>query len=171
MLPSYSGTATPLYRENLNKVNNKVKSFLLQKPPRFIRHPTNCLIYDNRMVIPNKLKHLVLDAIHHKQPGQVGMLALAKLVWWPHIHSEIVAKTQACKSCTDQGKNLKPLLPKSQLGSLPPLTEPNQEIQMEFAVPITFKKIHRRIAYYSRLIAYQDTHMPKHSIIATQKQL
>ena len=88
----------------------------------------------------------MLDAIHHKQPRQVGMLALAKLIWWPHIHSEIVAKTQACKSCTDQGKTLKPLLPKSQLGSLPPLTEPNQEIHMDFAVPITFKEIHRRIA-------------------------
>ena len=92
------------------------------------------------MVIPKSLKQLVLDAIHHKHPGQVGMLALAKLVWWPHIPSEIVAKAQACRSCTDKGKNLKPLISKSQLGSLPPLTEPNQEIQMDFAGPIPFKE-------------------------------
>ena len=68
------------------------------------------------------------------------MLALAKLVWWPHIHSEIVTKAQACKSCTDKGKNLKHLVPKSQLGSLPPIIEPNQEIQMDFAGPIPFKE-------------------------------
>ena len=91
------------------------------------------------MVIPKSLKQLVLDAIHHEHPGQVGMLALAKLVWWPHIQSEIVAKAQSCRSCTDKGRNLKPLIPKSQLGSLPPLTEPNQEIQMDFAGPIPFK--------------------------------
>ena len=42
---------------------------------------TNCLLYDNRLVIPQKLKQLVLDTIHHKHPGQFGMLALAKLVW------------------------------------------------------------------------------------------
>ena len=102
--------------------------------------PNNCLIYDNRIIIPNKLKHLVLDATHHKHPGHAGMLALAKLVWWPHIHSEIVAKAQACRSCTDKGKILKPLIPKSQLGSLPPLKEPNQEIQMDFAGPIPFKQ-------------------------------
>ena len=37
--------------------------------------PTNCLLYDNSLVIPLKLKRLVLDTIHHKHPGQVGMPA------------------------------------------------------------------------------------------------
>ena len=168
LFPSYDNTPTPLYRENLNRVFNE--EFIVQasiknlKPiidlvttqnwedlkkvnPLFYKirrdllvTPTNCLLYDNRMVIPKSLKQLVLDAIHHKHPGQVGMLALAKLVWWPHIHSEIVAKAQACRSCTDKGKNLKPLISKSQLGSLPPLTEPNPEIQMDFAGPIPFKE-------------------------------
>ena len=39
-----------------------------------------------------------------------------------------------------QSKNSKNLIPKSQLGSLPPLMEPNQEIQMDFAGPIPFKE-------------------------------
>ena len=168
IFPSYDNTLTPLYRENLNRVFNE--EFIAQasikdlKPiidlvttqnwedlkkvnPLFYKirrdlsvTPTNCLIYDNRMVIPKSLKQLVLDAIHHKHPEQVGMLALAKLVWWPHIHSEIVAKAQACRSCMDKGKKLKPLISKSQLGSLPPLTEPSQEIQMDFAGPIPFKE-------------------------------
>ena len=168
LFPSYSDTPTPLYRENLNKVSNE--EFIAEasskelKPiidlvtaqnwedPKKVNRlyykihrdlsitPTNCLIYDNRMVIHRKLKHLVLDAIHYKHPGQVGRLPLAKLVWWPHIHSEMVAKSQACKSYTDKGENLKTLIPKSQLGSLPPLTGTNQEIHMDFAVPIPFKE-------------------------------
>ena len=86
-----------------------------------------------------KLKLLVLDTIHHKHPEEVGMLALAKLVWWPHIHSEIVAKAKACRHCTDKGKNLKALMSKNQLGNLTKLKERNEEIQMDFAGPIPYK--------------------------------
>ena len=88
---------------------------------------------------PQKLKQLVLDTIHHKHPGQVGMLALAKLVWWPRIHSENVSKAKACRNCIDKGKNLKAIIPKNQLGDLPKLKEPNEEIQMDFAGPIPYK--------------------------------
>ena len=133
LFDAYDDLPTPSYRENLNKVFNKkflaeasqreVKAIIdlvktqnwdnLKKvnPIYFrIRHdlsvtPTNCLLYDNRLVIPVKLKQLVLDTIQHNHPGQVGMLALAKLVWWPHIHSEIVSKTKACRHCTHKGKN------------------------------------------------------------------
>ena len=67
------------------------------------------------------------------------MLALAKLVWYPHIHSEIVAQAQSCRHCIEKGQNLKQLTPKTNLGSLPSLVEPNEEIQMDFAVPIPHK--------------------------------
>ena len=103
--------------------------------------PTGCLIYDNKLVIPNKLKGLVLETIHNKHPGHAGMLALAQLIWYPHVHSDIVAQAQACRHCTEKGKNLKPLIPKSQLGQLPVLSEPNEEVQMDLAGPIPFKDI------------------------------
>ena len=82
---------------------------------------------------------MVLQTVHSKHPGQAGMLALAKLIWYPHIHSEIVAQAQSCKHCIEKGKNLKPLIPRTNLGSLPTLVEPNEEIQMDFAGPILFK--------------------------------
>ena len=75
--------------------------------------PSGCLLYDNRLVIPAKLRPMVLQTIHSKHPGQAGMLALAKLVWCPHIHSEIVAQAQSCRHCIEKGKNLKPLTPKN----------------------------------------------------------
>ena len=82
---------------------------------------------------------MVLQTIHSKHPGQAGMLALAKFVWYPHIHSEIVAQAQSCKDCIDKGKNFKLLTPKNNLGVLPTLVEPNEEIQMDFTGPIPNK--------------------------------
>ena len=164
LFTAYNDLPTPLYRLNLTKVfNEELLSEASQKELKIIMDyvktenwedlkkvnplyyrirrdlsvtPTNCLLYDNRLVIPSRLKQLVLDTIHHNQPGQAGMLALAKLIWWPHIHSEIVSKAKACRQCIDKGKNLKALKPKTQLGQLPSLIEPNQEIQMDFAGPI-----------------------------------
>ena len=82
---------------------------------------------------------MVIESVHHKDTGRVVMLALAKLSWWPQSYWEIIAKAQACKPCMDKGINLKALLPKTQLGSLSKLVEPNQEMQMDFAGPIPFK--------------------------------
>ena len=100
---------------------------------------TGCLLYDNRLVIPAKLRPMVIQTIHSKHPGQAGMLALAQLVWYPHIHSEILAQAQSCKHCIEKGKNLKSLIRKNNIGALPTLVEPNEEIQMEFAGPIPYK--------------------------------
>ena len=119
--------------------------------------PTGCLLYDSRLVIPAKLRPMVLQTIRSKHPGRAGMLALAKLVWYPHIHSEIVAQAQSCKHCTDKGKNLKPLIPKNNLGVLPTLIEPNEEIQMDFAGPIPYKnstKNHYILVTVDRLPRY-----------------
>ena len=101
--------------------------------------PTGCLLYDNRLFIPAKLRPMVLQTIHSKHPGQAGMLALTKLTWYSHIHIEIVAQAQSCKHCIDKGKNLKPLITKNNLGTLPTLVETNEEIQMDFAGPIPYK--------------------------------
>ena len=163
----YDQTPTPLYRENLNRVFNE--EFIAQAPKKelspiieFVKNseweklkainstyyrirrdlsvsPSGCLIYDNKLVIPNKLKGMAHETIHNKHPGQAGMLALAQLIWYPHIHSDIVAQAQACRHCTEKGKNLKPLIPNTQVGNLPPLSEPNEEVQMDFAGPIPFK--------------------------------
>ena len=48
-------------------------------------------------------------------------------------------KAQACDGCTKQSKNLKSILPKHNLCKLPTLTEPNEELQMDFAGPISFR--------------------------------
>ena len=65
------------------------------------------------------------------------MIYLAQLIWYPQIHRNVVALAQRCKQCTKTGKNLKPIISKNKHASLPTLSEPNEEIQMDFAGPIT----------------------------------
>ena len=98
--------------------------------------PSRCLLYDGKLVTPYQLQNTIINTVHRTHPGQVGMIRLANLIWFPHIHRTIKLRAENCKQCTDQGKNLKPIIPKTDLGKLPKLLEPNQEIQLYFAGPL-----------------------------------
>ena len=52
--------------------------------------PTGCLLYDGKPVIPYQLQNLVINAVHRTHPGQVGMIRLANLIWFPQIHCTIM---------------------------------------------------------------------------------
>ena len=101
---------------------------------------SGCLLYDGKLVIPYQLQNLVINAVHRTHPGQVGMIRLANLIWFPQIHRTIALRAENCRQCLDQGKNLKPIIPKSNLGTLPKLSEPNEELQIDFAGPIVNTK-------------------------------
>ena len=99
--------------------------------------PYGCILYDGKLFIPTQLRKPIMNAIHRKHPGQTGMMHLANLLWFPRIHREIVTLTQNCQPCIKIGKNLKPLIPKNKTSELPQLMEPNEEVQLDFAGPIT----------------------------------
>ena len=73
----------------------------------------DCLLIDERIVIPTQLRQTVLDNLHLTHPGSAAMLDLCQHVWFPHIHRTIVHMAQNCKHCTEQGKNLKPIIGKN----------------------------------------------------------
>ena len=98
---------------------------------------TGCILYDGNLYIPTQLRKLVMNSIHRNHQGQSGMMHLANLIWFPRIQREIVTLTQNCQPCIKIGKNLKPIIPKSKVAHLPPLHEPNDEIQLDFTGPIT----------------------------------
>ena len=72
----------------------------------------DCLLIDERIVIPSQLRQPVLDSLHLTHPESAAMLDLSYHVWFPHIHRSIVQMAQNCKHCTEQGKNLKSILGK-----------------------------------------------------------
>ena len=102
--------------------------------------PSSCVLYDYRLMIPVSLNQLVINSLHQTHPAQSGMLQLADLVWFPRIHRKVTAKAQLCGDCIKKGKNPKPVAPKGCLGILPKLSEPNEEIQIDFAGPIPFRE-------------------------------
>ena len=99
-----------------------------------------CLLCYGNLIIPYQLQNLVINAVHRTHPGQVGMIRLANLIWFPQIHRTIALRAENFRQCLDRGNNLKPLIPKSNLGQLPKLSEPNEEIQLDFAGPIVDTK-------------------------------
>ena len=52
------------------------------------------------------------------------------------MQREILAKTSDCVLCTDIGKNLKYIIPKSKWYPHKAFQEPNEETQIEFGCPI-----------------------------------
>ena len=105
------------------------------------RSQSGCLLYDGKLVIPYQLQNLFINAVHRIHPGQVGTIRLANLISFPQMHRTIALRAENCRQCLDQGKNLKPILPKTSLGQLPKPGEPNEEIQIDFAGPIVDTKI------------------------------
>ena len=68
------------------------------------------------------------------------MLRLADLNWFHWIHRDVTYKPQSCPDRITNGKSLKAIQSKSQLGTLPKLKAPNEKIQMDIAGLLTFRE-------------------------------
>ena len=101
-----------------------------------LRVKSGCLCVDQRVAIPNSIKEAVLESIHMTHPASWGMISLSQYAWWPYMHRKILAKTSDCAPCTEIGKNLKTLTPKSKWHPHKACQEPNEEIQIDFGGPI-----------------------------------
>ena len=96
----------------------------------------DCSLIDERIVIPSQLRETVLDSLHLTHPGSAAMLDLCQHVWFSHIHRSIVQMAQNCRHCTEQGKNLKPIIGKKHSFQMELVVEPNEEVQLDFVEPL-----------------------------------
>ncbi|XP_026582358.1 uncharacterized protein K02A2.6-like, partial [Pseudonaja textilis] len=65
-----------------------------------------CLLWGDRVVIPEKLQKKVLSMLHEGHPGIVRTKALARShVWWPGMDKEIEAWVASCKQCQESRPN------------------------------------------------------------------
>ena len=96
----------------------------------------NGFILVDKLAIPNILKESVIDVLHSTHPGAWGMTELGQRLWWPFINRDLINKSKTCRPCTEFGKNLKSIIKKSDWTPLPPCSEPNEEIQLDFGGPI-----------------------------------
>ena len=96
---------------------------------------------DDQIVVPVDLRRRLLDILRFGHAGTTKMIAEAKILWWPDINRDIENKVKDCIACLASGKNLKYQLPKNHYGKLKKLTEPGQEIQIDFTGKLHNKRI------------------------------
>ena len=82
------------------------------------------------------MKEAVIDVRHATDPGSWGMTELAHRQWWPFISRDMIIKAKTCRTCTEFGKNLKIIIPETNLSPFIPCVEPNEEIQVDFGGPL-----------------------------------
>ena len=96
----------------------------------------DCIVVDRRLAVPGQLRPAVLKRIHCGHPGQEAMLEVFRYLWWPHMHKDIVNMAEYCPSCTRYGKNAKYVIPKNASKPLPLLSQPGEELQLDYAGPL-----------------------------------
>ena len=96
---------------------------------------------NDKIIVPTELRKKLLNTLHFGHAGTTKMAAEAKIFWWPNITKDIEEKVKNCVACLSSGKNLKYQLPKNESGKLRTLTEPGQEIQIDFTGKLHNKKL------------------------------
>ena len=82
------------------------------------------------------MRTTVIAMLHQCHPSATKMDQLAAAFWWPGIYQEFREKAENCPSRRASGKNLVTRLPSTEKNKQEILSEPNQEIQLDFASPI-----------------------------------
>ena len=90
---------------------------------------------DNRLVIPQSLRPMIMCSLHYGHPGRESMFSMTADIWWPRIHREVVDQARLCDQCLQSGKNLKCMLRQKQVGKLSEASEQNEEVALDFAGP------------------------------------
>ena len=97
------------------------------------------LFYNDKMIIPENILTTVIAMLHHGHTSAAKIEQLSEAFWWPEMHRKIHEKAESCPSCRAAGKNVITQIPSTEKNNFEILTEPNQEIQLDFAGPIKSK--------------------------------
>ena len=132
-------------RDNIRDRNPRAKEIITRLGQYYAQHYNdfavreNCLWMDGRLAIPKDLSAAVLNRLHYNHHGRNKMFAaIKKDVWIPLMHRNIAATAKYCKSCLETGKNLKPDIPKNDMGETYNPKEPNDLVQLDFWGPVNY---------------------------------
>ena len=82
-------------------------------------HESDGLLYmDGKLVIHFTLRKAMMKTLHEKQPNQFGVKYLGQSIWWPQIKRQIYFHCIKCSECTKTGKNLRSIIPISQISKV-----------------------------------------------------
>ena len=61
---------------------------------------SDCILYRNRVFIPQSLRTLVLNQLHKSHPGVSAMKSIVRaLIWYPGVDSDVTDLVKNCVSC------------------------------------------------------------------------
>ena len=127
----------PIVKALQNKVESiNANSRYLYQFAKDLHESDGLLCMDGKLVILFTLRNAVLKTLHDSHPGQFGKKYLAQYIWWPHINRQIYFHGINCTQCTQTGKNIKSIIPTTQVSELPALSEPNEEPNFDFYGPL-----------------------------------
>ena len=94
---------------------------------------------DDQIAVSIDLRRKLIEVLHFGHSGTTKMLSDAKIFWWPEMRKDIEQKVKDCTACLATGKYLKYQIPKNRYGKLENLSEPGQELQIDFTGKLHFK--------------------------------
>lgn len=111
--------------------DENVKSFFARKESLSVVQ--DCIMFMNRVVIPEKFRRSILESIHKGHPGMERMKSIARsYVYWPGIDEEINDFVRKCNSCASVAKS--PV--KTLLSSWEYPERPWQRLHIDYAGPM-----------------------------------
>lgn len=108
-----------------------VKSFFARKESLSLVQ--DCIMFMNRVVVPQKFRRSILNSIHNGHPGMERMKSIARsYVYWPGIDEEINDYVRRCNSCASVAKSP----PKTLLSSWEQPERAWQRLHIDYAGPM-----------------------------------
>ena len=95
---------------------------------------------EDKIIVPKNLRATVISLLHKGHPAINKSALAAQHFWWQRMTEAIQKKCESCLPCKMSSKNIKPNISNTEKNSLPPLNNPNEEIQLDFIGPITERK-------------------------------
>ena len=130
--PKLLETLVCLERKQYDSISEEYNQYKRKLSTRYV-----VVFFEEKIIVPTNLRTTVITLLHKGHPAINKMTMAAKHFWWPKITEAIQRKCDSCIPCKLSGKNLKPDIPRTEQNRLPPLSSPNEEIQLDFIGPIT----------------------------------
>ena len=88
----------------MNGWPDKVESNLIPFKNRYLELSvqSDCILWGHRIVIPNKVRHKLMEELHAEHMGSSKMKELArKYFWWPGLDGELESLIKSCPECLE----------------------------------------------------------------------
>lgn len=97
-----------------------------------------CVLWGNRIVVPEPGRQAVLQELHEGHPGMSRMKSLARMyVWWPGINQDVEKSVHLCRQCQETSSSP----PAAPLSPWKWPSRPWSRLHLDFAGPLEGKFI------------------------------